>query len=64
MNVIAIAPMSPVALYFASGESLYIGAALLLAVVAAATSLKRTCIDGSERPTMEGAGRQRVEVYR
>jgi len=37
-----IAPMSRVALYFASGESLYLGAAVLLLVVVAPTFLKRT----------------------
>jgi hypothetical protein len=37
-----IAPMSRVALYFASGESLYLGAALLLLVVVAPIFLKHT----------------------
>ena len=39
-----IAPMSRVALYFASGESLYLGAALLLLVVVAPIFLKYTWV--------------------
>ena len=37
-----IGPMSRIALYFASGESLYLGAALLLLAVVAPVLLKRT----------------------
>jgi hypothetical protein len=37
-----ISAMNPVALYFASGESLYLGAALLLLVIAVSPFARRT----------------------